>query len=117
MPSGKKLYRAREDRILFGVCAGLAKYFKMDPVIMRLIFIVLGLINGFGILLYLVLFVVVPKEPGDYVEVNRKEKVQGFIDDVEKKAESLVSEVQQEAKSVKDEFKKDDNKSEKEKAE
>lgn len=108
MPINKKLYRAREDRIIFGVCSGLAKYFNMDAVIMRLIFVVLGLINGAGIVIYIVLFIFVPKEPGEYVEVNRKEKVMEFVKDVEKKAKSVAGEVRKEAKSVKKEFKKED---------
>lgn len=99
---------------MFGVCSGLAKYFNMDPVIMRLIFVVLGLIQGLGIIIYIILFIVVPKEPGEYVEVDRKEKVKEFVKDVEKKAESVASEVRQEAKSVKDEFKKEDEPEDKE---
>lgn len=112
MSPKKKLYRSQENRLLFGVCAGLAKYFNMDPVIMRLIFVVLALIEGLGIVIYIVMFIAVPKEPGDYVEVDRKEKVKEFVKDVEKKAESIASEVRQEAKSVKDEFKKDEDESE-----
>lgn len=108
MPTDKKLYRSQEDRILFGVCSGLAKYFNKDPLIFRIIFIALGLLNGIGIVIYTIMFVVVPKEPGDYIEVNRKEKVKEFVKKVEKKAESVASEVRKEAKSVKKEFKKED---------
>ena len=108
MPDNKKLYRSREERILFGVCSGLAKYFNMDPVVMRLIFVVLGLIQGIGIVIYIIMFIFVPKEPGEYVEVNRKDKVKEFVKGVEEKAESIASEVRKEAKSVKDDFKKED---------
>jgi len=113
MPDKKKLYRSQEDRLFFGVCSGLAKYFNMDPLIMRLIFVVLGLIQGLGIVIYLIMFIAVPKEPGDYVEVDRKEKVKEFVKNVEQKAESVASEVRQEAKSVKDEFKKEEEDPEK----
>jgi phage shock protein C len=54
--------RSRSDRIIGGVCAGVAKYFELDPVIVRLIFVVLALAQGAGVLLYLVLLVVLPEE-------------------------------------------------------
>ena len=60
----RKLYRSRQNRVVFGVCGGLAEYFGIDPTIVRLIF-VLGVLFGFGsfAFLYLILFFVVPEEP------------------------------------------------------
>ena len=62
-PEIRKLYRSRNNRMLFGVCAGLANFFGMDPTIMRLIFAV-GTLFGFGsfLFIYIVLFIVVPEE-------------------------------------------------------
>ncbi|MEJ7768120.1 MAG: PspC domain-containing protein [Chitinophagaceae bacterium] len=57
--SGRRLFRAENDKIIGGVAAGLANYFGIDPAIMRLIF-VLFLFMGFGILLYIILWIVVP---------------------------------------------------------
>jgi phage shock protein C len=54
--------RSRSDRMIGGVCAGVAKYFELDPVIVRLLFVVLALAQGAGVLLYLVLLVVLPEE-------------------------------------------------------
>jgi phage shock protein C len=54
--------RSRSDRIIGGVCAGLAKYFELDPVIVRLLFVVLALAQGAGVLLYFVLLVALPEE-------------------------------------------------------
>ncbi len=45
-----------------GVCAGLGKYFKFDPVIIRLIFVAVILAGGSGILAYIILWIVVPQE-------------------------------------------------------
>ncbi|MDD4859210.1 MAG: PspC domain-containing protein [Dehalococcoidales bacterium] len=56
----KRLYRSRSDRIIWGVCGGLAEYFKIDPTIVRLVFVLLALANGVGIVIYLVMAVVVP---------------------------------------------------------
>ncbi len=58
----KRLYRSRNDRFLGGVCAGLADYFRIDPTIMRLLYILLCFVSlGTGVLIYLVLWVLVPE--------------------------------------------------------
>ena len=49
----KKLYRSADDRIIAGVCGGIAQYFNIDPVLVRIVFIALALIHGLGIVLYL----------------------------------------------------------------
>jgi len=59
----KKLYRSRKDRVLFGVCGGIAEYFNIDPTIVRLVWVIMTLIYGVGILLYIILTLIVPKEP------------------------------------------------------
>ena len=59
----KKLYRSRSDRRIAGVCGGLAAYLKIDPTLVRLLF-VLGLIFVGGTLLaYIILMIVIPEEP------------------------------------------------------
>jgi phage shock protein C len=60
----RKLYRSRDNKVIAGVCGGLAEYFKIDPVIMRIFFIILLLPGGLpGLIPYLILWIVVPKEP------------------------------------------------------
>jgi phage shock protein C len=59
----KRLYRSIRDRKIGGVCAGLAEYFDFDPLLVRLIFVVLALAGGGGVLIYLVLWVVTPEKP------------------------------------------------------
>jgi phage shock protein C len=59
----KRLYRSRYERVIFGVCGGLAEYFEIDPVWMRLLFIVLTLLCGTSIFLYLVMWIIVPLAP------------------------------------------------------
>ena len=58
----KRLYRSQSGAMLGGVCAGLGKYLNIDPVWIRLFFVLLAVTNGFGVLAYLVLWVVVPRE-------------------------------------------------------
>jgi phage shock protein C len=59
----QRLYRSRDERMLAGVCGGLAKYFRIDPTIIRLIFVVLALAGGPGLLIYIIMWIVVPEEP------------------------------------------------------
>jgi phage shock protein PspC (stress-responsive transcriptional regulator) len=56
----KRLYRDTDNRLIAGVCAGLAAYFGVSIGMIRIIFVILALINGLGILLYLILWVVLP---------------------------------------------------------
>ena len=58
----KKLYRSRTDRKLWGVCGGLAKYFDIDPIIIRVIAVASILVTGAGIIAYLIMAIVVPLE-------------------------------------------------------
>ncbi len=60
----KRLFRIRENKILGGVCTGIGEYFDIDPVLVRVAFIVFGLLHGLGILLYIILWIVVPEKNG-----------------------------------------------------
>ena len=56
-----RMYRDPDERIIGGVCSGMAAYWRIDPWIVRVIFIVLSLPGGLGILIYLVLWIVLPE--------------------------------------------------------
>jgi phage shock protein PspC (stress-responsive transcriptional regulator) len=58
-----KLYRSTTDKMLGGVAGGLAEYFDIDPTIVRVLFVVLTLVGGGGILAYIILWIVVPEKP------------------------------------------------------
>lgn len=85
-----KLYRSQTDRMLGGVCGGLAKYFDIDLTVMRLFFVVLTLLGGFGPLLYFILWIVVPPE-GHVHEEGKSEVLDG-------------AEIKERAEMVRDEF-------------
>lgn len=59
----RKLYRSRSNKAIAGVCAGVGKYFDIDPVIIRLGFIFLALAGGPGVIVYLIMWLAVPQEP------------------------------------------------------
>ena len=58
----KRLYRSGTERMIGGVCGGLAEFFNIDPTIVRLIFVILLLTGSAGFWIYLILLVVVPEE-------------------------------------------------------
>ncbi|PDW02542.1 PspC domain-containing protein [Candidatus Viridilinea mediisalina] len=58
----KRINRSRSERMIAGVAGGLADYFNIDPMFVRLGFIVLSLFNGIGAILYFVLWLIVPNE-------------------------------------------------------
>ena len=62
----EKLYRSRIDRVFGGVASGLAKYMNIDTILVRVIFIVLTFFSGVGILLYIIMWIVVPEDPVYY---------------------------------------------------
>jgi len=63
MAETRKLYRSRTDRKLAGVCGGLAQYFHLDPTLIRVLFVVLAVLGGSGLVLYLAMWIIVPNEP------------------------------------------------------
>ena len=63
----KKLYRSKTDKKIAGVCGGLAKYLNIDPTVIRLIWAIVVVCGGAGLLAYLICALVIPEEPG-YIE-------------------------------------------------
>lgn len=59
----RMLYRSRTDRWIAGVCGGLGAYFNVDSNALRVAFVLLALWQGFGVLLYLLIMLIVPDEP------------------------------------------------------
>jgi phage shock protein C len=57
-----RLYRSRKERMIAGICGGVAEYFGIDPVIVRIVALVL-LFGGPGLPVYLILWLIVPEEP------------------------------------------------------
>jgi phage shock protein PspC (stress-responsive transcriptional regulator) len=58
----KKLFRSESDKMIAGICGGLAVYLGLDPTVVRVLWVVLSLFNGVGIILYFILWFVIPTE-------------------------------------------------------
>ena len=63
----KRLFRSRNDKIIAGICGGLGKYLDIDPIVIRIILIILLFTVGSGILIYLIAWILIPLEPEDIV--------------------------------------------------
>jgi phage shock protein C len=61
----KRIYRSNTDRKIGGVCGGLGEFLDKDPVLLRVLFILISLLWGFGIIVYLIMWLVVPLKPKD----------------------------------------------------
>lgn len=73
----KRLYRNESDVMIAGVCSGIAKYFDVDPTAIRLAFVLLLFVGFGGLWIYLVLWVIMPLDPGQEsaaVEVEPAQK-------------------------------------------
>jgi phage shock protein C len=59
-----RLYRSRDLRMIAGVCGGLGKYFNMDPIIVRVLWVIFALASlGIALIVYVIMAIVVPEEP------------------------------------------------------
>jgi phage shock protein C len=63
----KKLYRSKRNKIIAGVCAGIAEYFNIDPTIVRLIYILLTIFTAVApfVIIYLIMWIIVPVGEGE----------------------------------------------------
>ena len=63
MDASRKLYRSKTNRQIAGVCGGLAEYFNIDAILIRVLFVLLAVLGGSGLVLYVAMWIIVPKEP------------------------------------------------------
>ena len=63
MAETRKLYRSKTNRVLAGVCGGLAEYFGLDATLIRVLFVLLAVLGGAGLVLYVAMWIIVPNQP------------------------------------------------------
>jgi phage shock protein C len=84
----KRILRSRNDRMLAGVASGLAAYFNIDPLLVRLAFVLLSFINGIGLMLYMVLWALLPNE--DSAAADSRAQVRENVEEMRSTAEEMV---------------------------
>lgn len=95
----KKLYRSRKDKIIFGVCGGIAEYFEIDPVIIRLVFLLLGLSGGVGIVIYIIGAIIIPEEP-----LSSSKKSDSSAEDIKENVQKMAKEIKANIKQNKSRY-------------
>lgn len=81
--SVQRLYRSETNAVIGGVAGGLGEYFNIDPTIIRILFVVLGVSGGSGIILYIALWVIIPSQSNLTGDLGKN------IDDVKDRAQSI----------------------------
>ena len=87
----KRIFRSRNDRMIGGVAGGLAAYFNIDPLFIRLGFALLGLMNGVGIGLYLILWLLLPNE--ESTTADSRAQVRENVEEMRTAAQSLADQI------------------------
>jgi phage shock protein C len=59
----RRLYRSRDQKMIAGVCGGIAEYTRVDPTLVRILMLALMFFGGIGLLPYIILWIVIPEEP------------------------------------------------------
>jgi phage shock protein PspC (stress-responsive transcriptional regulator) len=67
-----RMYRDTDNRVIGGVCSGMGAYWNIDPVILRIIFIALILAGGIGVMVYLILYIVLPEAKSTAQKIEMK---------------------------------------------
>ena len=58
----KKLYKSNSQKMIAGVCGGIAEYLNLDPTLVRLVFVAISLLGGSGLLAYIIAAIIMPEE-------------------------------------------------------
>jgi phage shock protein C len=92
-----RLYRSRSNVMVAGVCAGLGEYLRIDPTLVRLFFVLLSLGNGIGVFVYLLLWIVVPRQGAEPMEMD--ETMRSGAHEIAERARQLGDELRQDLAS------------------
>lgn len=87
----KRIHRSRTDRVLAGVASGLARHFRTDPVLIRVLFVALAFAGGGGVLAYIIMWAIIPEEPVAYGERQTENDASNAFTNAEEYSEPLVS--------------------------
>lgn len=67
----KKLYRSKTNRVIAGVCGGIGEYFEIDPVLVRLVWLIFFFAGGSGVIAYIIAMIIIPEETGKKKKVKK----------------------------------------------
>ncbi|HEY1074636.1 MAG TPA: PspC domain-containing protein [Patescibacteria group bacterium] len=95
--ASKHLYRSRDNRVIGGVAGGLGEYFDLDPIVIRLLFVLLAVGGGSGVLIYIIAWILMPEEPTVTKEKNSEKS---FEETIESNVKDMADKVEKSAKKI-----------------
>lgn len=87
----RRLYRSSTDAMIGGVCGGLGEYFGVDPMLVRVAFALFALFNGLGIMIYIILWIIVPLK--EQLETPQADVVRENIEEMHDKAREIGQDI------------------------
>ena len=75
----KRLYRSKKNSVIAGVCGGLGEYFNIDPVIFRIIAVILVLAEGIGLLAYIIAWIAIPQREDQEGAVEKRSEAHKYL--------------------------------------
>jgi len=84
----KRVYRSETDRVIGGICGGLGDYFELDPVFLRVAFVLLAFLGGLGVVLYLAAWVLMPVT--SKATLPPRQALRENLGDISERAEQLI---------------------------
>lgn len=87
----KKLYRSKKNKVIAGVCGGLGEYFNIDPVLIRLLWVLATLIYGAGIFAYILAWIIIPEQKESILAPPKKTE-EVFNEETESPSEEVITE-------------------------
>jgi phage shock protein C len=94
----RKIYRSRKDRIIFGVCGGIAEYYNIESLWVRVVFIFLGITGAIGFVLYVALAILMPLNPVKSISDKKPEEVGATAEEFRDRVKGLASELRNDPK-------------------
>ena len=91
--NSKTLYRSKKNHLIGGVAGGIAEYFGVDPLIIRIIFVLLALSGGSGIVVYIILWILIPQEG------ESRSRSDDIGENIKQGANKMVKEIKEDPKA------------------
>jgi len=88
----KRLYRSRKDCVIAGICGGIAEYFDIDPILVRIIAVLTIFLNGIGLIAYIIAWIFIPQNPEPVAEEKGSGK-KGAAETMKKKDEKVAQQI------------------------
>lgn len=105
MSNTKKLYRSETNKVIAGVCGGMGEYFDIDPVLVRVIWLLLVIFGGGGLLAYFICWLIIPTKSNLKDDPSTGDTIKNNVVEMKATAKDAVEKVKEAVKSKKEENK------------